>query len=99
MSNSREKHKKTKDSKTLNKNIQIDINFEEYDIYYREETDPIMLNVYLIKIIEDKNILRIEKTNEFYIKNLTRIQRYKEEAEIEYNKSEGIYKEEHRCLI
>lgn len=69
------KNKKTKNPKTLN--IQIELNNEEYDIQYRKETDPIMLNVYLIKIIEDKNIMRIEKTNEFNIKNLTRMQEYK----------------------
>lgn len=68
------KNKKTKDPKILN--IQIELNNEEYDIQYRKETDPIMLNVYLIKIIKDKNIMRIEKTNEFNIKNLTRMQEY-----------------------
>ena len=74
------KHKKTKDSKTLN--IQIELNYEKYDIQYRKETDPIMLNVYLIKIIEDKDIMRIAKDNEFDIKNLTRLQEYKRQMKM-----------------
>ncbi len=74
------KHKKTKDSKTLN--IQIELNYEKYDIQYRKETDPIMLNVYLVKIIEDKDIMRIAKDNEFHIKNLTRLQEYKRQMKM-----------------
>lgn len=74
------KHKETKDSKTLN--IQIELNYEKYNIQYRKETDPIMLSVYLIKIIEDKDIMRIAKDNEFYIKNLTRLQEYKRQMKM-----------------
>lgn len=57
---------------SLDKKIEISINKEDYLIKYKNGTDNIILNSYLIKLVYEKDKYMIEKTNEFRIINKTR---------------------------
>lgn len=57
---------------SLDKKIEISINKEDYLIKYKNGTDNIILNSYLIKLVYEKDKYIIEKTNEFRIINKTR---------------------------
>lgn len=60
----------------LNKKNEIDINKEDYLIMYNEDTDMIILNTYLIKLINEEDIdYIISKENEFKIINKSRCKR------------------------
>lgn len=66
---------KKKDSLFENK-MRITINREDYCIRYNNNVDMVMLNAYLIKIINNKDkIIRIGKDNEFYIENVTELEK------------------------
>ncbi len=74
----RDKIKKLEDiihnRKVFNKQFEITINDEEYSINYNDdkETNTIMLNTYLIKLVNEKDKISIIKDNEFKIVNKTR---------------------------
>lgn len=74
----RDKIKKLEDiihnRKVFNKQFEITINDEEYLINYNDdkETNTIMLNTYLIKLVNEKDKSYIIKDNEFKIVNKTR---------------------------
>lgn len=74
----RDKIKKLEDiihnRKIFNKQFEITINDEEYSISYNDgkETNTIMLNTYLIKLVNEKDKIHIIKDNEFEIVNKTR---------------------------
>lgn len=74
----RDKIKKLEDiihnRKVFNKQFEITINNEEYLINYNDdkETNTIMLNTYLIKLVNEKDKAYIIKDNEFKIVNKTR---------------------------
>lgn len=74
----RDKIKKLEDiihnRKVFNKHFEITINDEEYSINYNDdkETNTIMLNTYLIKLVNEKDKIHIIKDNEFEIVNKTR---------------------------
>ena len=59
---------------TFNKQFEITINDEKYLINYNDdkETNTIMLNAYLIKLVNEKDKYYIIKDNEFKIVNKTR---------------------------
>ena len=60
--------------RVFNKQFEITINDEEYLINYNDdkETNTIMLNAYLIKLVNEKDKTYIIKDNEFKIVNKTR---------------------------
>lgn len=74
----RDKIKKMEDiihnRKVFNKQFEITINDEEYLINYNDdkETNTVMLNTYLIKLVNEKDKIYIIKDNEFKIVNKTR---------------------------
>ena len=52
--------------------IRLEIKEEEYVIRYNDNANPIMINAYLLKMIEDTDkIIKVRKDNEFYIENVT----------------------------
>ena len=56
--------------------IRLDIKEEEYVIRYNDNANPIMINAYLLKMIEDTDkIIKVRKDNEFYIENITEIEK------------------------
>lgn len=56
--------------------IRLDIKEEEYVIRYNDNANPIMINAYLLKMIEDTDkIIKVRKDNEFYIENITEMEK------------------------
>lgn len=56
--------------------IRLKIKEEEYVIRYNDNANPIMINAYLLKMIEDTDkIIKVRKDNEFYIENITEIEK------------------------
>ena len=56
--------------------IRLEIKEEEYVIRYNDNANPIMINAYLLKMIEDTDkIIKVRKDNEFYIENITEIEK------------------------
>ena len=56
--------------------IRLEIKEEEYVIRYNDNVNPIMINAYLLKMIEDTDkIIKVRKDNEFYIENITEIEK------------------------
>ena len=54
----------------------LDIKEEEYVIRYNDNANPIMINAYLLKMIEDTDkIIKVRKDNEFYIENITEMEK------------------------
>lgn len=52
--------------------IKLKIKEEEYIIRYNNDANPIMINAYLLKMVEDTDkIIKVRKDNEFYIENVT----------------------------
>lgn len=52
--------------------IKLKIKEEEYIIRYNNDANPIMINAYLLKMVEDTDkITKVRKDNEFYIENVT----------------------------
>lgn len=52
--------------------ITVKIKEEEYIIRYSDDVNPIVVNTYLLKMVEDTDkIIKIIKKNEFYIENIT----------------------------
>ena len=52
--------------------IKVKIKEEEYIIRYNNNANPIMINAYLLKMVEDADkIIKVRKDNEFYIENIT----------------------------
>lgn len=77
------RYMKSKDIKKIfDKQLEIKINDEDYIIKYNKDTDAIILNAYLIKLVKEQNINRIYKYNEFKIINRTRFE--KQEKFFEY---------------
>ena len=81
--NLKEKQKTLKKGNELPKQYdnvdEISIKNEDYIIKYNENTDMFSLNVRFIKLVNDKEIIRIAKMNEFDITNITRQQLYEQE--------------------
>ena len=71
----REKIQTMKKERELDKELEIEINNEEYLIKYNNNTDAVVLNTYLTKLVHDKELYRIEKNNEFKIINKTRMEK------------------------
>ena len=59
----------------LNKELEININNEDYLIKYNNSTDIVKLMMYVNKLINDSDIRMICSNEEFKIYNKTRIQR------------------------
>ena len=56
--------------------IRLEIKEEEYVIRYNDNANPIMINAYLLKMIEDTDkMIKVRKDNEFYIENITEIEK------------------------
>lgn len=52
--------------------IKVKIKEEEYVIRYNNDANPVMINAYLLKMVEDADkIIKVRKDNEFYIENIT----------------------------
>lgn len=52
--------------------IKVKIKEEEYVIRYSNNANPIMINCYLLKMVEETDkIIKVIKDNEFYIENIT----------------------------
>lgn len=52
--------------------IKVKIKEEEYVIRYSNNANPIMINSYLLKMVEETDkIIKVRKDNEFYIENIT----------------------------
>ena len=60
----------------LNKELEININNEDYLIKYNNNADIVKLMMYVNKLINDSDIRMICSNGEFKIYNKTRIQRY-----------------------
>lgn len=64
-----------KDSMFENK-VEVDIKEEEYIIRYNNDANPVMINAYLLKMVEDTDkIIKVMKNNEFYIENRTAVKK------------------------
>ena len=56
----------------LKNKIKVKIKEEEYVIRYSDNANPVMINSYLLKMVEDTDkIIKVRKDNEFYIENFT----------------------------
>lgn len=56
----------------LENKIKVKIKEEEYIIRYNNNANPIMINAYLLKMVEDTDkIIKVRKDNDFYIENIT----------------------------
>ena len=62
---------------------EIRIKNEDYIIKYNRDIDIVLLSVHFIKLVNDKEIIRIAKMNEFDITNITRQKIYKQEHNID----------------
>lgn len=74
-----------KKTKELDKQFKITINKEEYLIRYNNDTDTVMLNAYITKLVNEKDKNAIYKDEEFKIINKTRC--IKQEPKIDVNYS------------
>lgn len=63
------------DKKELDKEFEITINNEEYVIKYNRDTDIVMLNTYITKLVNESEVFKVHKLNEFKIINKTRVKR------------------------
>lgn len=61
---------------------EIRIKNEDYIIKYNRDIDIVLLNVHFIKLVNDKEIIRIAKMNEFDIINITRQKLYEQKHNI-----------------
>lgn len=61
---------------------EICIKKEDYIIKYNRDIDIVLLSVHFIKLVNDKEIIRIGKMNEFDITNITRQKIYEQEHNI-----------------
>ena len=52
--------------------VEIRIKNEDYIIKYNKDIDTVLLSVYFIKLVNDEEVIRIDKKNEFDITNITR---------------------------
>ena len=52
--------------------VEIRIKNEDYIIKYNKDIDTVLLSVYFIKLVNDKEATIIDKKNEFNITNITR---------------------------
>jgi hypothetical protein len=52
--------------------VEIRIKNEDYIIKYNKDIDTVLLSVYFIKLVNDKEAIIIDKKNEFNITNITR---------------------------
>lgn len=56
----------------LENKIEVKIKGEEYVIRYNNDANPVMINAYLLKMVEETDkIIKVRKDNEFYIENVT----------------------------
>ncbi len=62
---------------------EIRIKNEDYIIKYNRDIDIFLLSVRFIKLVNDKEIIRIAKKNEFDITNITRQKIYEQEHNID----------------
>lgn len=62
---------------------EIRIKNEDYIIKYNRDIDIVLLSVHFIKLVNDKEIIRIAKMNEFDITNITRQKIYEQEHNID----------------
>nr|DAJ63284.1 MAG TPA: hypothetical protein [Caudoviricetes sp.] len=62
---------------------EIRIKNEDYIIKYNRDIDIVLLSVHFIKLVNDKEIIRIAKMNEFDITNITRQRIYEQEHNID----------------
>ena len=62
---------------------EIRIKNEDYIIKYNRDIDIFLLSVRFIKLVNDKEIIRIAKMNEFDITNITRQKIYEQEHNID----------------
>lgn len=58
--------------------VEICIKNEDYIIKYNRDIDTVLLSVYFIKLVNDKEAIRINKKNEFDITNITRQKLYEQ---------------------
>lgn len=68
-------------NKVLDKQFEITIKKEEYLIRYNNNTDIALLNAYLINMVNEQEIDRIIKNDEFEIINKTRLKRERKELD------------------
>lgn len=68
--------------KPYEKVAEICIKKEDYIIKYNRDIDIVLLSVHFIKLVNDKEIIRIGKMNEFDITNITRQKIYEQEHNI-----------------
>ena len=61
---------------------EIRIKNEDYIIKYNRDIDIVLLSVHFIKLVNDKEIIRIKKMNEFDITNITRQKSYEQEYDV-----------------
>lgn len=59
--------------KELDKELEISINNEDYLIKYNKDTDAVILNACLTRLVNEKTLKAVHKDNEFKIYNLTRL--------------------------
>ena len=57
---------------------EIRIKNEDYIIKYNKDTDMFSLSLYFIKLVNDEEIIRLAKMNEFDITNITRQKLYEQ---------------------
>ena len=57
--------------------VEIRIKNEDYIIKYNRDIDTVLLSVYFISLVNDKEAIRINKKNEFNITNITRKKQHK----------------------
>lgn len=62
--------------------VEIRIKNEDYIIKYNRDIDIVLLSVHFIKLVNDKEIIRIGKMNEFDITNITRQKLYEQKHNI-----------------
>ena len=68
-----------KTSENFDKELEININNEDYLIKYNNDTDLVELMMYINKIIIETNINRVYKIGKFKIYNKTRMNKYEDE--------------------
>ena len=56
--------------------VEVRIKNEDYIIKYNRDIDTVLLSVYFIRLVNDKEVIRIDKKNEFDITNITRLKQH-----------------------
>lgn len=56
--------------------VEVRIKNEDYIINYNRDIDTVLLSVYFIRLVNDKEVIRIDKKNEFDITNITRLKQH-----------------------